>query len=192
MTATQTLTTAVNAIDIIRLRALRNRFFADRSYGLERLAADVTMAEWLATIHELRAQMAPVIALLPEAAFAPRPIPRDASEEEWSAGQVVDHVCGAQRSVMVRFIDLVSSDDNVATLRPVAPPDPRPLTRAEALAALEQANARLAALAEFLLLASEPVRTIDNPWFGTLGIRGILLFFAIHEYDHLGQLRVMG
>jgi hypothetical protein len=39
---------------------------------------------------------------------------------------------------------------------------------------------------------SEPERTVDNRWFGPLGIRGILLFFAIHEYDHLGQLRVMG
>jgi len=187
MTATQTRST----IDIVRLRELWNRFFADRAYGLEWLAADVPMRDWLATIHELRAQMAPVVALLPEAAFAPRLV-TNGDGEQWSAGQVVDHVCSAQRSVMFRFIERVCVAEGVETPRPEAPLDPRPLSRSESLVGLERASAELDDLIARLSLATEPARTIDNQSFGTLGIRGILLFFAIHEYDHLGHLRVMG
>jgi hypothetical protein len=180
------------AIDIPRLRALRASFFARRHRGLEELAAGVTMGGWLATIRELRAQMAPVAAQLPESAFVAPPFAAVTSEERWSAGQVVDHVRMAQASVMFPFIDRVSLPDNAWGARPEAPPDPRPLSRAEALDALHVASGELAERFARLASMPEPERTVDNQWFGPLGIRGILLFFAIHEYDHLGQLRVMG
>lgn len=184
---TATAPTRMNHLSPDRLRALGQTFFATRGEN-GALEIEESVEALVATIWVYRNQFAATLRALPEASFAARSVAPGA-EEQWSAGQVIDHVCGAQRTVMFRFVDLISTPDGTELPRPELPPEPRPLSRAESLAELEQANAALDDLIARLSAVSEPTRTTDSQSFGKLGIRGILLFFAIHEYDHLGQLR---
>jgi hypothetical protein len=174
--------------EIVALHERWRQERASEAVTLEGLAAGISPRDLAIVIGTLRRALRSLVVTAPETAFVPRP--GADGTEGWCAGQLVDHVCSAQSNVHGRFLrTLVALSSGATSAHPIAPDEPRPLDRAAALATLDAAQHDLEALMAATSADIDERARIATRSFGPLGVRGALLFFAIHEFDHLEQLQ---
>ena len=176
------------------LAELRRTVFDDRQSTATDAAEPYGVAMLIDTTRATRAAIRSTLQELPGDAFEPQPDDPDGNEN-WSAGQVVSHICEAR----VRF-------DHYGVLRQMAglpelPPSegwseyiggPKLLNRSQALEALDLLEREYDDLANAIPDDADYTERVELPPFGTMGFRGILLQSLLHEHLHEEQLRDLG
>ena len=156
-----------------------------RSY-LASQAIRRTPEQLVEALREAQQQFLSATAAVPDADF--RTIPR---EGEWSAADVLAHVCTIsafdERSIC-GVIEHGKQPKDVDDALEQAPSD---ATREQLLADIERYRERLIAVA----LQADPQAHLDIVWghneFGKMNWREWLLFARVHTLDHAGQIQAI-
>ncbi|MEZ4569298.1 MAG: DinB family protein [Thermomicrobiales bacterium] len=141
------------------------------------------------TVKGARSALISAIKKAPDGAFAPQP-DNDEGEEVWSIGEIVGHCNEALISIGSGAQELIGVDagDPPAGLRSTS--GPRTMSREEALQAANAFDAD-----EYFEMIPDDER-LDNAsehdFFGTMSARAWLYFIAMHESDHIYQIRSLG
>ncbi len=137
-------------------------------------------------LESVRASLIAAVDAAPDSAFAPQPANGE-GEAYWSVGEVVGHSNGTALGIGANLFQLSGH-------APVEPPaalanssEPRPMTRAEARQAARAVNYR--ELFGGLTDDSKLDATEEHNFFGTMSGRSWLYFIAMHEADHVNQIR---
>jgi uncharacterized damage-inducible protein DinB len=154
-----------------------------RSY-LEAQGAKLTPAQIVEKVRAAMTALYEAAAAVPGARFHDRPAPG-----EWSANEVMAHVCDAG----VHFAEgIVRVLDGAAP----APRAARPAEETPPRRSLDEWWRRLVSDRSTLIarvLAADPgahlEQSIDHGMFGALNWRETLLFLRVHDLDHAGQLQ---
>jgi hypothetical protein len=182
MTATQT-----RIVDPETLVERGRAFFAAQQSG-EAWECGFGVDDLVATILDRRQHMHDTLVSLPARAFDPRPA-NTSGEPVWSAGQVVAHVCGAQRDVTLPAVDALTTPGGIDAFRQPEPPgDPPVLSQSEAVARLEAASITYTTAIESIPRGADLSATLEHAFFGRITLQAILLVSAWHEQNHTAQL----
>lgn len=146
-----------------------------------------TPEQLVETLREAHQQFLAATAAIPDAGF--RTIPR---EGEWSAADVLAHVCAIaafdDRSIC-GVIELGEQPENIDDALEQAPAG---ATRELLLADIERHRERLIAV----VLQADPQAHLDIVWghneFGNMNWREWLLFARVHTLDHTRQMQSIG
>ena len=141
------------------------------------------------TLTSVRTALNEAIDAAPESAFSVQPINAD-GEEVWSVGQIVGHCNSAFISIGNNALQHVgaSFDDPPDELSASA--EIRMMDRAEASAAANSAS-----VDDFLARIPDDTDldvTSDYDFFGTMSCRAWIYFIALHEAEHVEQIRSLG
>jgi hypothetical protein len=122
----------------------------------------------------------------PDAAFAPQAANGE-GEQNWSIGEIIGHANGTALGIGGTAMALVGAEMGEPPAALQSTSEPRVMDRAEASAA-----ARAVDYTDlFGGLADD--ETLDNTeqhnFFGTMSARTWLYFMAMHEADHVNQIR---
>ncbi len=165
-----------------RLRELESAMASD-SLVIERAAAEFSRDDLIRSIQQARQSMRDAINALPASAFDPQP-PNAAGDPVWSAGEIVSHICDAMLWLQFALARLAGDD-------PQGDPEDRPvsqvLERPATHELLERADRELALALLAAVGISDDARTPVGA-LGDLGVRGLLLLHAMHEWNHAEQL----
>jgi hypothetical protein len=181
------MTASLTLIDSMTLRAIRARVFRTRETTMADESRAYGLSDLEATLTGMRHEMRALLETLPTEAFE---VQITDDEPVWSAGEVIGHVRHAQMNIFLRAA-------RAAADLPPGPEAQRPdadgvhpaLSRIAALAVLDDADRDLAALFRQLSWNVDLSDTIHDERLGTVGLLDALLYLAIHDDDHLGQLR---
>jgi len=156
-----------------------------RSY-LASQAMRRTPAQLVETLREAHQQFLAATAAVPDAAF--RTVPR---EGEWSAADVLAHVCSIAAFDERSICGVIERGEQPANVDDVLEHAPTDATR-------EQMLADIAALRERLMtvvLQADPQAHLDIVWghneFGNMNWREWLLFARVHTLDHARQMQAI-
>lgn len=169
------------------LRGIRPQVFQDRTTTLSEVGRDIPIDSLRETVAGIRAETRATLEALPDSAFAEQPVAE--GEEVWAAGQVVAHVANAFHSMTGQVRPLLGLEAG----RQVTPrsmdewPD-----RASALAILEELDVDTAAFFDALPENGDYSAAMSHARFGEMDSKGWLVLVAMHENDHLGQIRALG
>jgi len=171
-------------------RAIIQRVFRARATTMIEEAQRYSLADLEATLLQLRAEMREQLLGLPDAAFDAQPGNAD-GKPVWSAGQVIGHVRDAQMNTFLRACRRAAGLPS----GPVAPSGGKNLeydlqTRAQSLAILDESDRDVAQTID-ALAGADLERLVEDEKMGLCGLRDMLLFLAIHDDDHLWQLRAL-
>lgn len=169
------------------LREIRARVFRRREATLIEEASRYNIHDYEVTVLSTRRDIRLLLETLPAAAFEAQPT---TDIPIWSAGEVIAHVRHAQMNIFLRGTRLAAG---LPAGRAAERPDDagtHPICeRAAALAILDDADLDLIEVFDSLTAESDTDSTTQDDLLGEVTVRSTLLFLAIHEDDHLGQLR---
>jgi hypothetical protein len=168
------------------LRAMRQRAFRTRESTLDSEAAPYTLADWRATIESFRRMTRVTLTDLSERAFASQP--GSSETEVWSAGQIVRHLAQTQIDTFFAAIRRANTLPAPSSAELGVPDGDAPLTRAQALAALDVADRDVQRFFDDLPSDLDLTARVPSEYFDSVGAGGLLTIVAIHEEDHWGQL----
>lgn len=169
-----------------RIREVRANVFRLRESTLAEEAAGFSVDDLEVTLLSMRRDIRLLLESLPEDAFAAQPAPDD---PVWSAGELIAHLRHAQMNIFLRATRAAAGlpagrdaerpdEDGVHPIR----------SRAESLDVLEDADRDLIDVLDGLSNAVDIDSTTEDERLGRVGVKDSLLFLAIHDDDHLGQL----
>jgi hypothetical protein len=127
--------------------------------------------------------MLATIETLPEAAWEPRSSGED--ETSWNAGQIILHLANAQSSLVAGVRQLVDQPAGDTTRYELT----TDIAAMDAIGVFHDMTAEARELFASIPEDADLTRTVETDRLGSLGIKGWLLIMAIHEADHLGQLK---
>jgi len=143
-------------------------------------------AQLVETLREAHQQFLAATAAVPDAAF--RTVPR---EGEWSAADVLAHVCSIAAFDERSICGVIERGEQPANVDDALEHAPTDATR-------EQMLADIAALRERLMtvvLQADPQAHLDIVWghneFGNMNWREWLLFARVHTLDHARQMQAI-
>jgi hypothetical protein len=145
------------------------------------------MDEMIDAVRALRRMLRSAVEAAPDSAFAAQP-PAE-GEDCWSAGQVVAHLANSQASMSSAVRSLLDM--------PAAPESQRRdvdsilPTREESLATLESTATGFDAFVAAIPANADTTRTMLHQRFGEMSSKGWMLLMALHEGDHLRQIRAL-
>lgn len=172
-------------LDDDALQAMRRRVFMERTSTLESEGQALPLKDLIETILRVRHRMLVALDALPPAAFEPQPDDAEGNEV-WSADQIVSHICASQ----LRFTESVGELVEY-TIEPKTEDleQESTLPMVEAKGALKTATVHLRQTLKSIPEDADMTKTKQHNRFGALGVKGWLVFFAVHEHDHVQQLR---
>jgi hypothetical protein len=178
---------SVMVIDREALRDIRTKVFREQTSTMRDEAARFSLPDFEATLTDLRRGIRSLLLALPDSAFVPDST--DTDVEVWKAGQVIGHVYDAQTNTFLRPVRLIAGMPQGPTAYSPGPTMSYPLlSREGALATLDNADRDLLEVLGLLSPEVDLCRTYEDERVGKVSIRALLLFLAIHDDDHLGQL----
>jgi hypothetical protein len=181
------MTIAVTLIESAQLREIRARVFRTRETTVADAARAYGLADYEATLTGMRREMRELVETLPDTAFE---LQLTSDDPRWSAGEVVGHIRHAQMNIYLPAARAaVARPPGRGAQRPDADGVHPALSRIAALAVLDDAGRDLADFFRELPWNVDLDDTIEDERLGTVGLRDALLYLAIHDDDHLGQLR---
>lgn len=150
---------------------------------------DLSLGDLRDTLSSVRSELIEAISAAPDHAFTDQP-ENAVGEEVWSAGQIVGHCNSAFISIGNSALQHIgaSFDDPPDELSANA--EIQVMSRDEALAA-----ANTASVADFLTRIPADAdldATKDYDFFGTMSCRAWIYFVALHEAEHVEQIRAFG
>jgi hypothetical protein len=167
------------------MREIAGKVFGERSMTLSAAGAGYELDEMTGAVRALRRMMASTLESLPESAFAAQP-PAD-GEAGWAAGQVIAHIANSQ----------VSMSGAVRTLlgMPAVDGERRDLDRLpardEALAILAETSQAFDAFVGEIPADADLTKAATHERFGEMSTNGWMMLMALHEGDHLRQIRAL-
>lgn len=168
------------------LAAIGKQVFADRTTTLSTAAADHSLDDLVDSVRAVRRMVEGTLESLPATAFEAQEAPE--GSENWSAGQVLSHVSNIQSGVLQGVRTMLE-------MEPVAPAPEHDMaaqpSQDEAQAILAQMNQTLDAFIAGIPAGADLDQTAEHPRFGDMSTRGWLLLMALHEGDHINQLRAL-
>jgi hypothetical protein len=169
------------------MREIAGKVFGDRSMTLSEAGAGYEMDEMIASVRALRRMLRSTLESAPDAAFAAQP-PAD-GEDAWAAGQIVAHLANSQASMSgaVRTLLEMPASSNGAR-RDVDAILP---SRDEALAILDTIKTDFDTFVAEIPANADTTRTMTHARFGDMSGKGWMLLMALHEGDHLRQVRAL-
>ncbi|CAN5522762.1 hypothetical protein BH23CHL2_BH23CHL2_07900 [soil metagenome] len=164
------------------------RVFVTKESTLEAEASGRSVEDLKQTTLVVRRMLRSVAIALPDSAYEEQPDDIDGNDV-WSAGEIISHIAGAtvRTSSMINEIldrDEIPPGDEITEIT-----DVRVRGKVEALEALGAADRELVRILDSIPADVDTSLTIDHDLIGTVGVKGWLLFTAIHEGDHANQLR---
>ena len=136
-----------------------------------------------------RAALAAAVENASDSAFEAQPA-NEEGEEVWSVGQIVGHCNGALLGIGGSAIGLIGIDLGPPPAELQATSESKIMSRDEALAAVNAVDTR-----EFFAMIpdDENLDTTDtHDFFGTVSGRSWLYFMAMHEAEHVEQIKSLG
>src|SRR5574340_844572 len=138
------------------------------------------------TLREAHQQFLTATAAIPDAAF------RTISEEgEWSAADVLAHVCAIAAFDEHSICGVIERGEQPKDVEDALEKAPPGATRAQLLADIERYRERLIAV----VLMADPQAHLDIVWghreFGKMNWREWLLFARVHTLDHAQQMQAI-
>lgn len=177
-------------LDSSALKAVHQRVFSQRLSTLESEAIPYTLDDLRLVFGVTRLGIRSEAEWLPDDAFGEQ---RPAAEghEVWSAGQIVNHIGHTQIGLTVWLagligIELAAGPHPLTDLTDVE--HPGLLTREQSLHVLDVADRELESLFDTIPTGTDPPKQATHPRFGRAGVKGSVLFMAIHENMHLHQM----
>ena len=156
-----------------------------RSY-LASQAIRRTPEQLVETLREAHQQFLTATAAVPAAAF--RTIPR---EGEWSAADVLAHVCSISAFDERSICGVIEHSEQPKDVDDALEQAPSGATREQLLADIERYRERLIAV----VLQADPQAHLDIVWghneFGKMNWREWLLFARVHTLDHARQMQAI-
>jgi uncharacterized damage-inducible protein DinB len=156
-----------------------------RSY-LASQAMRRTPAQLVETLRDAHRQFLEATAAVPDAVFRTAP-----QEGEWSAADVLAHVCSIAAMEEESIRTVIERGQQPPPIADVLVPASPGATREEMLATLEQRRERLINL----VLQADPQAHLDITWghdeFGQMNWREWLLFARVHALDHTRQMQAI-
>lgn len=168
------------------MREIAGEVFGERSMTLSEAGAAYEMEEMVSAVRGLRRMMRSALESAPDSAFATQPAAE--GEAAWSAGQVVAHLANSQASMSgaVRsLLDLpaaAESDRHDLELLP---------SRDDALTILDRINAGFDAFVAEIPADADVTKAAPHARFGEMSSKGWMMLMALHEGDHLRQVRAL-
>ena len=160
--------------------------FVDRSMTLSEAAEEYEIDDLIGTIRAVRRMLRSTLETLPDAAFAAQPAAE--GEAAWSAGQVVAHLANAQASMSGQVRDLLgmqaSADGRTYDMTNLP-------TREDAIAILDDANPGFDTFVAAIPADADLLKSMTHARFGEMNGKGWMLLMALHEADHLRQVRAL-
>jgi hypothetical protein len=182
------MASSVAALDHAAFGAIIQRVFRERTSTMVDEARPDSVAEFHDSLTSSRRAMRALLETLPETAFEPQPAIGD--EPCWSAGQIVVHTVEYQVNTFLRAarlaVGLVPGPEVARYQDHATVPT---LSRAEALALLDLGDRDVAAVLDELPAGADVAATRQDEFFDAAGYKDMLLFNALHDDDHLAQLR---
>jgi hypothetical protein len=180
--------TTVTRLNGDALRDVATKVFAERTTTLSEAGAEYELGEMTSAVRAFRRMMRSTLESLPESAFVAQSSSN--GEDHWTAGQVIAHLANSQASMTGAVRSLLEM--------PAAPEGDRhdvdavlPL-RDEALAILAAMEPDFDAFVSAIPADADLNRTMSHPRFGEMSTNGWMLLMALHEGDHLRQIRGLG
>jgi uncharacterized damage-inducible protein DinB len=156
-----------------------------RSY-LASQAMSRTSEQLVEALREAHKQFLAATAAIPDAAF--HTIPR---EGEWSAADVLAHVCTIADIDEQSICGVIEHGDQPMDVDDALKQAPSDATREQLLADIERHRERLTAM----VLKADPQAHLDIVWghneFGKMNWREWLLFARVHTLDHARQMQAI-
>ena len=156
-----------------------------RSY-LASQAMRLTPDQLVEALREAHQQFLAATAAIPDAAF--RTIPR---EGEWSAADVLAHVCAIAAFDDHSICGVIEHGEQPPNVDDALEHAPTDATREQLLADIERLRERLIAV----VLQADPQAHLDIVWghneFGNMNWREWLLFARVHTLDHARQMQAI-
>ncbi|CAN5732856.1 hypothetical protein BH23CHL2_BH23CHL2_04550 [soil metagenome] len=150
---------------------------------VEESGASFSRSDLVDTIREARSAMRDTVCNLPDPAFGSQ-LSNEEGDREWSAGEIVGHITESMLWLQFALRRLAGEEPEGA------PADKLGVIvrdRNATLSLLDRADRELELA---LLLANQiddgPRTHID--WLGDVGVRGLLLLHAMHEWEHANQI----
>lgn len=168
------------------MREIAGKVFGERSVTLSEAGADYELDELASSVHAVRRMMGSTLESLPDAAFASQP-PAE-GEAAWSAGQIIAHLANSQASMTSQTRSLLdmpapeSSDRHDLERLP---------SRDDALAILAQINTGFDAFIAEVPADADLAKAAPHQRFGEMSGKGWMMLMALHESDHLRQVRAL-
>lgn len=171
------------------LSGIGPRVFGQRVTTLSEVGRDVPLADVRETVEATRADLRAALVELPEQAFAAQAAGAGEGEEVWSAGQVISHVSNS-------FHAMSSAVRSLLGMEPGPEYDAldveQPIDRAEALAVLDRLDTATQAFFDAIPADADFTKTMTHPRFGEIDTNGWMILLALHENNHLNQVRALG
>jgi hypothetical protein len=154
---------------------------------LSEAGAQYEMDEMIDAVRALRRMMRSAIEAVPDSAFAAQP-PAE-GEDCWSAGQIIAHLANSQASMSDAVRSLLAMPEASGSQRRDV--DSMLPTREESLAILESNITGFDAFTNAIPSDADTTRTMEHQRFGEMSSKGWMLLMALHESDHLRQVRAL-
>ena len=176
--------------DRIDLATIRTDVFDRRSMSADVAAEPFTLDALVQATKSIRERIQAILVSAPDCTFDV-PTHSTSGEPEWSAGQVVSHICEAR----VRF-DSYGAIRKLAGIAELPPSEswlqyiggPKMLDRDQSIAAIDLLDSEFAALVADLPANVDLDTRIELAPFGILGIKGVLMQSLLHEDLHADQI----
>lgn len=167
------------------IREIAGKVFSERSTSLSVAGAAYELDEMTGAVRALRRMMASTLESLPESAFAAQPAAD--GEAGWAAGQVIAHIANAQVSMSNAVRSLLGM--------PAADGERRDLDRLpardETLSILAATSQAFDAFVSEIPAGADLTKTMTHERFGEMSTNGWMMLMALHESDHLRQIRTL-
>lgn len=153
------------------------------------VAKDKSLDEIRQSMSQTRAALISAIQAASDSAFTEQPDNAD-GEEVWSVGPIVAHCNSSLLNIGKAAIDLIGIDLGEPPASLVAASESKVMSRQEALAA-----AQVVELDDFFAAIPDDEsldNTAEHDFFGTMNARSWLHFMAMHEAEHVAQIKSLG
>jgi hypothetical protein len=167
------------------MREIASKVFGERSMTLSEAGDGYALDEMTGAVRALRRMMASTLESSPESAFAAQPAAD--GEAGWAAGQVIAHIANAQVSMTGAVRSLLGM--------PAVDGERRDLDRLpdrdEALSILAETSRSFDAFVSEIPADADLSKTMTHERFGEMSTNGWMMLMALHEGDHLRQVRAL-
>ena len=153
------------------------------------VAKDMSLDDIGQAMAATRAALVGAIEAAPDAAFEAQP-ENSEGEEVWSVGQIVGHCNGSLVNIGGQALKAAGLDLGEPPEALVAAAEEKIMSREDALAA-----ARVVNTDDFIALLSDDEnldKTMTHDFFGVMSGRSWLYFAAMHEAEHVSQIKSLG
>jgi hypothetical protein len=167
------------------MREIAGKVFGERSMTLSAAGDGYTLDEMTGAVRALRRMMASALESSPESAFAAQPAAD--GEAGWAAGQVIAHIANSQVSMIGAVRSLLGMPAVDGARRDL---DQLP-DRDEALATLAETSQSFDEFVSGIPADADLAKTMTHERFGEMSTNGWMMLIALHEGDHLRQVRAL-